>query len=85
MSQAKIPVDLILKNLAEEAGMAQQRMGKAADVLLGDIDAEIASTPYDVVYQQDRVKLKHYRPTVDKKLKTPLLLIYALIDRKSVV
>jgi polyhydroxyalkanoate synthase len=85
MSQAKIPVDLILKNLAEEAGMAQQRMGKAADVLLGDIDAEIASTPYDVVYQQDRVKLKHYRPTVDKKLKTPLLLIYALINRETML
>jgi polyhydroxyalkanoate synthase subunit PhaC len=85
MSQAKIPVDLILKNLAEEAGMAQERMGKAANVLLGDIDAEIASTPYDVVYEQDRVKLKHYRPSVDKKLKTPLLLIYALINRETML
>ncbi len=85
MSQAKIPVDLILKNLAEEAGMAQQRMGKAADVLLGDIKADIATTPYDVVYEQDRVKLKHYRPVVDQQLKTPLLLIYALINRETML
>ncbi len=85
MSQSKIPVDLILKNLAEEAGVAQQRMGKTADVLLGDINAEIATTPYDVVYQQDRVKLKHYRPTTEKKLKTPLLLIYALINRETML
>ncbi len=85
MSQAKIPVDLILKNLAEEAGVAQQRMGKAADVLLGEINAEIATTPYDVVYEQDRVKLKHYRPTTEKQLKTPLLLIYALINRETML
>jgi len=85
MSQAKIPVDLILKNLADQAGVAQQRMGKAADVLLGDIDAEIATTPYDVVYEQDRVKLKHYRPTTKKQLKTPLLLIYALINRETML
>lgn len=85
MAQAKIPVDLILKNLADEAGMAQQRMGKAADVLLGDIDADIATTPYDVVYEQDRVKLKHYRPVKEKQLKTPLLLIYALINRETML
>lgn len=85
MTQAKIPVDLILKNLAEEADMAQQRMGKAADVLLGDINAAIAATPYDVVYEQDRVKLKHYTPTVKKQVKTPLLVVYALVNRETML
>ncbi|NOR25526.1 MAG: class III poly(R)-hydroxyalkanoic acid synthase subunit PhaC [Desulforhopalus sp.] len=85
MVNSKIPVDLILKNLAEEADSAQKRMGKAADVLLGDLSADIATTPYDVVYQQDRVKLKHYKPLIKKKLQTPLLLIYALINRETML
>ncbi len=85
MSQPKIPVDLILKNLVQEAEIAQQRMGKAADVLLGELDARIATTPYDIVYEQDRVKLKHYRPVTEKKIQTPLLLIYALINRETML
>ncbi|MFT5727115.1 MAG: polyhydroxyalkanoate synthase [Desulforhopalus sp.] len=85
MAQPKVPVDLILKNLTEEAESAQKRMGKAADVLLGDLKTDIATTPYEVVYQQDRVKLKHYKPIKEKKVKTPLLLIYALINRETML
>jgi poly[(R)-3-hydroxyalkanoate] polymerase subunit PhaC len=85
MEQPNIPVDLILKNLAEEAESAHKRINKAADVLLGELKAEIATTPYDVVYQQDRVKLKHYRPLIKKKVKTPLLLVYALINRETML
>ena len=75
MAQTKIPVDLILKNLAEEAKSTQKRMGKMQDVLLGDLKSDIATTPCEVVYQQDRVKLKHYKPVREKSVKTPLLLI----------
>jgi polyhydroxyalkanoate synthase len=85
MALPKIPVDLILKNLAQEAESAQQRMGRAADVLMGELDADIATTPYDVVYTQDRVKLKHYKPVTAKKVKTPLLMIYALINRETML
>lgn len=85
MAQTKIPVDLILKNLADEADSAQKRFGKAADVLLGEIKADIAITPNDIVYQQDRVKLKHYKAVTEKKVKTPLLLIYALINRETML
>jgi polyhydroxyalkanoate synthase len=60
-------------------------MGKAADVLLGVLEADIATTPYEVVYQQDRVKLKHYKPVTDKKIQTPLLVIYALINRETML
>lgn len=85
MVNSKIPVDLILKNLAEEADSAQKRMGKAADVLLGELSADIATTPYEIVYQQDRVKLKYYKSQTKKKVQTPLLLIYALINRETML
>ncbi len=85
MAQPKIPVDLILKNLAEEAELTQQRIEKAKDVLLGPLEAEIATTPYDVVYEEDRVKLKHYKPVTKAQVKTPLLLVYALINRETML
>ncbi len=85
MSQAKIPVDLILSKLAEDAERVQQRTRKAADILLEPLDTEIASTPYEVVYEEDRVKLKHYTSTTKQSLKTPLLVVYALINRETML
>ncbi|MCP3889593.1 MAG: class III poly(R)-hydroxyalkanoic acid synthase subunit PhaC [Desulfobulbaceae bacterium] len=85
MANTNIPVDLILKNMAEATDSAQKRMGKAADVLLGDIEADIATTPYDVVFEVDRVQLKHYKPVTEQKIKTPLLVVYALINRETML
>ena len=85
MGEPKIPVDLILSKLVEEADKARARAHKASDVLLGQLDSEIAATPYEIVYQEDRVKLKHYIPVTDIKLKTPLLVVYALINRETML
>ena len=85
MEKPKIPVDLILSKLAEDAEKAQTRAQKASDVLLQTLDTEIATTPYDVVYEQDRVKLKHYRPVVDIQYQHPLLVVYALINRETML
>ncbi len=82
----KIPVDLILKRLAEDADKAQDRAKKASDILLGTLDTEIATTPYEVVYREDRVKLKHYTiPGSNPELRTPLLVVYALINRETML
>ena len=59
MEKPKIPVDLILTKLAEDAEKARTRVQKASDVLLQELDTEIAQTPYEIVYEEDRVKLKH--------------------------
>jgi len=85
MNQPKIPVDLILSKLAEDAEKVHTRTHKAADILLEPLDTSIATTPYDVVYEEDRVKLKHYIPTTKPRLKTPLLVVYALINRETML
>ncbi len=85
MDQPKIPLDLILSSLAEDAEKAQARATKASEVLLSELSTDIASTPYDVVYEEDRVKLKHYRLEGEAKLKTPLLVVYALINRETML
>jgi len=87
MDNPKIPIDLILKHMAEKADKAQVRVQKASDVLLGPLSTDIATTPYDIVFQEDRVRLKHYRPKKrpTDDIKTPLLVVYALINRETML
>lgn len=85
MTEAKIPVDLILSKIAEDAEGIHDRVRKASDVLLEPLDTEIGATPYEVVYEEDRVKLKHYLPVTDIRYRTPLLVVYALINRETML
>ena len=87
MKEPKIPVDTILQHLAEDAEKVQDRVQKASDILLGQLDTSIASTPYEIVYEEDRVKLKHYAPTIvpTTPVTTPLLVVYALINRETML
>ena len=87
MTQTKIPVDLILENLAQSTEETQKRVSRASDILLSPLNTEAAVTPYEIVYAEDRIKLKHYSrsETVENKLKTPLLVIYALINRETML
>ena len=87
MSPTKIPLDLILEKMAEDAEKAQQRVSKASEVLQGQLNTDLATTPYEIVYEEDRVKLKHYirNENADNKLKTPLLVVYALINRETML
>ena len=85
MSRTTIPVDLILSKLAEDAERVQSRARKASDVLLEKMDTDVASTPCEVVYQEDRIKLKHYLPQTQTRYATPLLVVYALINRETML
>ena len=85
MSQPTIPVDLILSKLAEDAERVQSRAQKASEVLLEKLDTDVATTPGEVVYQEDRVKLKHYKPRTKSRYATPLLVVYALINRETML
>lgn len=88
MDKPKIPVDILIKHLADDAGQVQERAQKASDILMGELETDIASTKYDMVYQEDRVKLKHYTnpPEAPKnEIKIPLLVVYALINRETML
>ncbi|UCF92845.1 MAG: class III poly(R)-hydroxyalkanoic acid synthase subunit PhaC [Desulfobacterales bacterium] len=84
MNPPKIAVDLILKKLAEDTEKVRIRAQKASEVLLSPLNTDIATTPHDVVYQEDRIKLKHYKPA-EVRYSTPLLVVYALINRETML
>jgi len=57
MRKPRILVDLIVAKLAEDAEKARVRAQKASDVLLQELDTEIAPTPYEILskYQKEFV------------------------------
>ena len=85
MKQFKVPVDLIMTKMADDVKRVHTRAKKASEVLLDHLETELAQTPYEIVYQEDRVKLKHYRAKTKSAYKTPLLVVYALINRETML
>ena len=81
----KVPVDIIMAKLTKDADKVPERFRKAQDVLLGPLDTDIATSPYEIVYEDDRMKLKHYVSSGEAKFKTPLLIVYALINRETML
>jgi len=85
MKQFNVPVDLIMSKMADDVENIHSRTQKASEVLLDNLETKIAQTPYEVVYQEDRVKLKHYSAKKKAEYKTPLLVVYALINRETML
>ena len=48
---------------------------------LRDADVQIATTPKDLVWSQDKVSLFHYRPLAEKRVNIPVLICYGLVGR----
>ena len=44
-------------------------------------EVHIGSTQFDVVYTEDKMRLLHFKPLTSKQVKTPLLIVYAIINR----
>ena len=56
--------------------------------LLGEVrdeDVEIGTTPKDEVWRSDKVILYRYRPFVERRLKEPLLIVFSLVGRYTIV
>jgi polyhydroxyalkanoate synthase len=85
MFKTGTPMDLILSRLADDSNSLGDRVRKAREVLLGPLKTDIATTPCEVVYEEDRVRLKHYASDGSAGVKTPLLIVYALINRETML
>jgi polyhydroxyalkanoate synthase len=48
---------------------------------LRDADVQIATTPKDLVWSQDKVSLFQYRPLAEKRVNIPVLICYGLVGR----
>lgn len=80
-------MERFLTELENNTEKAQAYFKDAFDVLLSSLDYGIAATPYEVLWQQDRVKLKYYKSTATDKpvRKTPIFIVYALVNRETML
>lgn len=76
-------VRIKLADAIAEAAALGQRVASGA-TLFGEVkdeDVQIATTPKDEVWRQDKVTLFHYRPLAEQKVRVPVLIVYGLIGR----
>jgi polyhydroxyalkanoate synthase len=48
-------------------------------------DIEVGSTPHEIVQETSAYRLLHYRPILSKTAKTPILVVYALINKSYIL
>jgi len=60
-----------------------EKVMRAQEILTANPDCQVAATPADVVYAEDKMRLLHYRRLPGKQTihRTPVLIVYALINR----
>ena len=73
---------LEIENSLNEVFDTQKKFIKGIDVMLNLSNAESDTTPKDLVYQEDKMKLFHYHPGVKKPCSVPTLIVYALVNRQ---
>jgi len=79
------PVKNYLSKVTENLPWLTGLMPEASDVLLSSLDTDIATTPYEIVYEEDHVKLKHFKPETEGIASSPLLINYALINKETML
>jgi polyhydroxyalkanoate synthase len=54
---------------------------KSLDMFRKPLDFSVGTTPHSVAYSEDRMRLLHYEPTSGTQYLTPILIVYALVNR----
>ena len=75
-------VDNPYEAMFKEGLKVQQKLLKGFENMLQVQDVEAGVTPRELVYQEDKVRLFHYRGDSKSKIPVPLLVVYALVNRQ---
>jgi polyhydroxyalkanoate synthase len=84
MNPAMAPVDLQRQFWENTAGVAD-KMGAAprANEIIADV--EVGATDHEIVYEENKLHLKHYEPRTEEQHDVPILIVYALINRPYIL
>jgi len=83
MAVPPAPLKQTTAEMLAEVATLGRRMADAAKLFsdVRDEDVEIATTPKDLVWSQDKVRLYRYRPLAESRGLPPVLIVYGLIGR----
>ncbi len=75
------PETKIDPKFVEELLKFSRHVAEAPKLVSAPDEIILESTPYDVVHQEDKVRLLHYKPLTEKQHHTPIVISYAVINR----
>src|SRR5215204_4870534 len=71
--------------LAEEIKEAYRKIEKVRNILHAAGNIEVGETPNEILVENRAYRLLHYRQMVSKTARTPILVVYALINKSYVL
>lgn len=63
----------------------QAKLAAMPKVMDAARNVKVGATPREVIYLEDKLSLLHYQSDVEKKYRTPLLLVFALVNRPYIL
>jgi len=77
------PIEIKPDDAVREMAEINRKITKGLEYLgkLKDEDIKVGTTPKELVYQEDKLRLYRYTPMVDKPHEIPMLIVYALVNR----
>ncbi|WP_299177004.1 class III poly(R)-hydroxyalkanoic acid synthase subunit PhaC [uncultured Neptuniibacter sp.] len=71
--------------VANELFEFNRKLLKSYNTLSQLKEVDVDATPYEVIYTEDKLRLRYYRSSADKCCATPLLICYALVNRPYMI
>jgi len=71
--------------LMEEFLNFTKNVTEAPKLVSAPDEITLESTPFDIAYEEDKVRLLHFKPLVEKQVKIPLVISYAIINRYHIL
>lgn len=75
----------LISSIQKDLEEIYRKLDRTRSILHTAGSIDVGNTPHEVIEETKAYKLLHYRPWVSKPVKTPLLVIYALINRSYVL
>jgi len=75
-----IPPDT--KKFIQELGDLNRKLIKGASTLTEVDDIDVGTAPKELVYEEDKLKLYHYKQEGKVTCRVPVLIVYALVNRQ---
>ena len=84
--QSKSNLDMInTQAVVNEVVQLSQKLKRGQEVLRSIDKVEVATTPKELVWESDKVKMYHYTRTTPATCKIPVLVSFAIMNRHDVL
>lgn len=81
----QLPFETSATSFSKEMEQYFQRFFNITETMLKTSDVDIATTPKELVFEEDIVKLYHFQPVRRLKCSVPLMINYALVNRETMM